>query len=180
MLSLKKSLNKTLRMGPGGFPSIDDLDSFEVPKGFKLKGDLVNPDLIKKQSTTQNRQSKRQLKKQIKYTEKMFCQKKGRKDKKTCEFLRRVYEKYDGNFSEQQLRTLSYITGFKRKQLIKWFYDRKKKIQDAVKAKMLSCPNTIFLITNTKTGKNITPSFNKIVCNKPIFKIEKVLRSTEK
>ena len=177
MLSLKKGFNKTLRMGvlPGGFPPLDDLDSFEVPKGFKLKGDLVNQDL-RKQSTTQNRHSKRQLKKQIKYTEKMFCQKKGRKDKMTCEFLRRVYEKYDGNFSEHQLRTLSYITGFKRKQLIKWFYDRKKKIQDAVKAKMLSCPNTIFLITNMKTGKNITPSFNKIVCNKPIFKIEKVVR----
>jgi hypothetical protein len=157
------------------FPPVEDLDHFEVPKVLKIKAAMVNTQ-FPKQTLNLNRQSKRQMKKQIKYNERILCQKKGRKDKKTCDYLRKVFERYDGDFSEQQLRSLTYITGFKRKQLIKWFYDRKKKIQDAVKAKMLSCPNTIFLITNMKTGQNITPSFHSIVCNKPIFQIEKVIR----
>jgi hypothetical protein len=157
------------------FPPVEDLDNFEVPKVLKIKAAMVNTQ-FPKQTLNLNRQSKRQMKRQIKYNERILCQKKGRKDQKTCEYLRKVFERYDGDFTEQQLRSLTYITGFKRKQLIKWFYDRKKKIQDAVKAKMLSCPNTLFLITNMKTGKNITPSFNSIVCNKPIFQIEKVVR----
>ena len=150
--SISKKAQKSFRLvADGSFPSLEDLENFEVTKGFKLKGDSLNHE-SSKQTSISDRLSKRQMKKQIKYNERILCQKKGRKDKMTCDFLRRVFEKYDGNFSEQQLRSLTYITGFKRKQLIKWFYDRKKKIEDAVKAKMLSCPNTIFLITNTKTG----------------------------
>merc|ERR1711990_76791 len=102
------------------FPPVEDLDAFEVPKVLtNIKSTILNTK-FPKQTLNLNRHSKRQLKKQIKFNERILCQKKGRKDQETCEYLRKVYEKYDGNFSEQQLRSLTYITGFKRKQLIKW------------------------------------------------------------
>ena len=68
-----------------------------------------------KNKYNQWRQTKRQIKKQMKFNEKVLCKNKGRKDKRTCDYLLKVYDRYDGVLTEQQLRNLTYITGFKRK-----------------------------------------------------------------
>lgn len=84
-----------------------------------------------------------------------------------------AFDKYQGKWDEQQFRELTYITGFNKRQLNKWFWDRKKKVKDSLKAKTLSYPGLLFEVTNSITGQDLTPSFKTIICNKPIFLIEK-------
>ena len=83
----------------------------------------------------------------------MFCRSKGRKDKKTQEILMKAFDKYQGKWDEQQFRELTYITGFNKRQLNKWFWDRKKKVKDSLKAKTLSYPGLLFQVTNNLTGQ---------------------------
>lgn len=78
------------------------------------------------------------------------------------------YHLYDGTWDEKNFFELLSKTGFTKKQLNKWFWDRKKKENDALAAKQLSYPGLIFMITNMKTGKDLTPEFKKI-CSRPIF-----------
>ena len=109
----------------------------------------------------------------------LFCKSKGRKDKKTYDILMQAFDKYQGKWDEQQFRELTYITGFNKRQLNKWFWDRKKKVKDSLKAKTLSYPGLLFEVTNSKTGQDLTPSFKTIICNKPIFLIEKACRAVK-
>ena len=82
--------------------------------------------------------------------------------------LIRYYYLYDGHWNDKNFQELIETTGFSKKQLNKWFWDRKKKERDAVEAKKLSYPGLIFEITNVKTGQDLTPEFKKLCC-KPIF-----------
>jgi hypothetical protein len=68
-------------------------------------------------------------------------------------------------------------SGFTKKQLNKWFWDRKKKEKDMLAKKHLTYPGLIFQITNMDTGEDLTPTFAKMITSKPIFKVEKVDRS---
>lgn len=82
------------------------------------------------------------------------------------------YHKYEGHWDETQFKDLIVQTGFSKKQLNKWFWDRKEKQKHEIEAKKLSYPGLVFIITNHKTGKDLTPDFKKICC-KPIFKVER-------
>ena len=97
---------------------------------------------------------------------------KGRKTKEQMKTLISYYHLYEGSWDEKNFFELVQQTGFSKKQLNKWFWDRKKKETDALEAKKLSYPGLIFAITNVKTGQDLTPEFKKI-CSKPIFLIEK-------
>lgn len=97
---------------------------------------------------------------------------KGRKTKEQMKVLISYYHLYDGSWDEKNFFELVQQTGFSKKQLNKWFWDRKKKETDALEAKKLSYPGLIFAITNVQTGQDLTPEFKKI-CSKPIFLIEK-------
>jgi succinate dehydrogenase flavin-adding protein (antitoxin of CptAB toxin-antitoxin module) len=99
----------------------------------------------------------------------------GRKTKAQQKILIQYFDLYSGEWKESIFEELTSITGFNKRQLNKWFWDRKKKVKEAIKAKKLSYPGMIFQITNTRTGKDLTPSFNQI-CGKKIFKVEKVTR----
>ena len=98
---------------------------------------------------------------------------KGRKTKEQMKILISYYHLYEGSWDEKNFFELVQKTGFSKKQLNKWFWDRKKKETDALEAKKLSYPGLIFAITNVKTGQDLTPEFKKL-CSKPIFIIEKV------
>jgi hypothetical protein len=98
---------------------------------------------------------------------------KGRKTKQQMKVLISYYHLYDGTWDEKNFCELIERTGFTKKQLNKWFWDRKKKETDALDAKKLSYPGLIFAITNVKTGKDMTPSFKKVCSTQPIFLIEK-------
>lgn len=84
--------------------------------------------------------------------------------------LIRYYYLYDGHWNDENFQELIEATGFSKKQLNKWFWDRKKRERDAIEAKKLSYPGLIFSINNIKTGKDLTPEF-RTICQKPIFKI---------
>jgi hypothetical protein len=47
--------------------------------------------------------------------------------------LLNAFVKYNGHWEEEHFRNLVILTGYKKKQLNKWFWDRKKKISDALK-----------------------------------------------
>lgn len=98
---------------------------------------------------------------------------KGRKTKQQMKILISYYHLYDGTWDEKNFCELIERTGFTKKQLNKWFWDRKKKETDALDAKKLSYPGLIFAITNVRTGKDMTPSFKKVCSTQPIFLIEK-------
>jgi len=87
--------------------------------------------------------------------------------------LIRYYYKYEGHWDDKNFHDLIELTGFNKKQLNKWFWDRKKKEEDTQEAKKLSYPGLIFLIHNTKTGDDLTPEFKRLCC-KPIFEITKI------
>lgn len=99
----------------------------------------------------------------------MICKSKGRKTSSQLEVLVQAFQKYNGKWDESNFRHLVRVTGFTKRQLNKWFWDRKKKVRDAQKTKKLSYPGLLFEITNTVTGQDLTPSFKTIICNQPIF-----------
>ena len=101
---------------------------------------------------------------------------KGRKTKKQMKVLISYYHLYDGTWDEKNFCELIERTGFTKKQLNKWFWDRKKKETDALDAKKLSYPGLIFAITNVQTGQDLTPSFKRVCSTQPIFLIEKCKR----
>ena len=72
------------------------------------------------------------------------------------------YHLYKGKWDEDVFGELISKTGFNKKQLNKWFWDRKKKLQDTLQAKKLSYPGLIFEVTNMETGQDLTPSFKKL------------------
>ena len=92
------------------------------------------------------------------------------------ELLISYYHLYEGSWDEKNFCELIERTGFSKKQLNKWFWDRKKKENDAIEAKKISYPGLIFAITNVRTGKDLTPSFKKVCSAQPIFLVEKVRR----
>ena len=55
---------------------------------------------------------------------------------------------YEGHWDETHFRDLILKTGFSKKQLNKWFWDRKEKERLDIEAKKLSYPGLIFIITN--------------------------------
>jgi hypothetical protein len=114
------------------------------------------------------------VKQLLREEERLICKSKGRKTQKQQEILMKAFQKYNGKWDENNFRVLVRLTGFTKRQLNKWFWDRKKKVRDAIKAKRLSYPGLLFEITNIKTGQDLTPSFKTIICNQPIFQIEKV------
>lgn len=69
---------------------------------------------------------------------------KGRKSKETLKLLISYYHLYEGTWDEKNFCELLSQTGFTKKQLNKWFWDRKKKETDALEAKRLSYPGLIF------------------------------------
>lgn len=60
---------------------------------------------------------------------------KGRKSKEQMKLLISYYHLYDGAWDEKNFFELVQKTGFTKKQLNKWFWDRKKKENDALAAK---------------------------------------------
>jgi hypothetical protein len=88
----------------------------------------------------------------------------------------KAFESYNGRWDEVKFRELIYLTGFKKKQLNKWFWDRKYKITQAIKLKKITYPGLLFQITDEKTGKDLTPSFQKITGSQPLFFVEKCKR----
>jgi hypothetical protein len=54
-------------------------------------------------------------------------QAKGRKSKEIVKLLISYYHLYEGHWDEDNFRDLILKTGFNKKQLNKWFWDRKEK-----------------------------------------------------
>lgn len=108
---------------------------------------------------------KKSIKQQIREEERLICKSKGRKTNEQQEILLKAFQKYKGKWDENNFRYLVRVTGFTKRQLNKWFWDRKKKVKDALNAKKLSYPGLLFEITNVVTGKDLTPSFKTIICN---------------
>jgi len=63
------------------------------------------------------------------------------------------------------------MSGFNKKQLNKWMWDRRKKEKEIQAHKKLTYPGLIFQITDTRTDRDLTPSFTSLACNKPLFKV---------
>lgn len=59
---------------------------------------------------------------------------------------------YEGHWDENNFKTLIEESGFKKKQLNKWFWDRKKRETEAIKHRRLNYPGLIFTVTQMKTG----------------------------
>ena len=85
-----------------------------------------------------------------------------------------VYKK-TGKWDKDKLGHLIKITGYDKRQLNKWMWDRLHKEKESLKAKQKAYPGIIFTIKNMKNGKDLTPDFSK-VCIKPLFRVEKVDR----
>ena len=85
----------------------------------------------------------------------------------------KYFNLYKGTWDDERLGELITLTGFSKKQLNKWFWDRTKRMKDCLEEKKMSYPGLIFQITNMETDQDLTPSFKKLCVNKPIFKIEK-------
>ena len=96
-----------------------------------------------------------------------------RKSNQQINLLMRYYQHYEGKWDPVLFNDLIKATGYSKKQLNKWFWDRKKKERDALQAKRLSYPGLIFEITNARTGKDLTPSFTTITNKLPLFCITK-------
>uniref|UniRef100_A0A7S3CKR3 Homeobox domain-containing protein n=1 Tax=Strombidium rassoulzadegani TaxID=1082188 RepID=A0A7S3CKR3_9SPIT len=103
---------------------------------------------------------------------------KGRKTKGQLKILLRYFDKYNGKWDESQFRELVEKTGYSKRQLNKWFYDRNKKVKESIKAKQISYPGLVFRIMNMKSGRDLTPSFKKLTRGRKIFHIEKVKRNS--
>lgn len=99
--------------------------------------------------------------------------KQGRKTKETLQLLIQYYQHYEGTWSDSKFASLIEKTGFSKRQLNKWFWDRKKKETEQMEFKKLSYPGLIFRVECTRTGKDLTPSFRNLCC-KPIFKIDRI------
>jgi hypothetical protein len=54
-------------------------------------------------------------------------QSKGRKSKEIVKLLISYYHLYEGHWDEDNFKDLLMQTGFNKKQLNKWFWDRKEK-----------------------------------------------------
>ena len=78
-----------------------------------------------------------------------------------------------GKWEEEKFGHLIPLTGMSAKQLNKWFWDRKKKEDDSIKAKKMSYPGLIFHVYNIKSGKDLTPAFPTLVHRVKIFTIQK-------
>ena len=100
-----------------------------------------------------------------------------RKTQKLLNLLTKYYESYSGKWDPAIFNDLIEQSGFNKKQLNKWFWDRKKKERDSLQAKKLSYPGLIFSITNTKSGKDLTPTFSAIASRLPLFKTTKVRKT---
>uniref|UniRef100_A0A7S3IHP1 Homeobox domain-containing protein n=1 Tax=Strombidium inclinatum TaxID=197538 RepID=A0A7S3IHP1_9SPIT len=99
---------------------------------------------------------------------------KGRKTKGQMKLLLSYFHLYKGKWDDELFGDLVEKTGFNKKQLNKWFWDRKKKVSEAISAKKQSYPGLIFEVTNMETGMDLTPTFKRMCVNKPIFIVEKV------
>jgi hypothetical protein len=84
------------------------------------------------------------------------------------------YHLYEGHWDDKNFKELIFQTGFSKKQLNKWFWDRKKKETDSLDMKKLTYPGLIFQITCMKSGADLTPNFQQLAKSKPLFRVEKV------
>jgi len=57
---------------------------------------------------------------------------KGRKTKEQMKLLLSYFDLYNGKWDDELFRDLITKTGFNKKQLNKWFWDRKKKVNEAL------------------------------------------------
>ena len=87
---------------------------------------------------------------------------------------------YKGSWEDKKFNHLVKATGFKKRQINKWFWDHKKKENDLIAAKKILYPGLIFTIMDTRNGRDLTPNFKKLFHKKAIFTIEKVKRDLEK
>lgn len=55
-----------------------------------------------------------------------------------------LYHKYEGHWDEDNFKDLVQKTGYSKKQLNKWFWDRKEKERLDIEAKKLTYPGLIF------------------------------------
>lgn len=69
---------------------------------------------------------------------------KGRKSKEILKILIQYYHMYEGHWDEQHFRDLIQKTGYSKKQLNKWFWDRKERQREELEAKKLTYPGLIF------------------------------------
>ena len=105
--------------------------------------------------------------------------KSNRKDEKLLKILINAYASYEGKWDEKKFRCLVAQTGLNKSQLNKWFWDRRKRDKDSIKARRCSYPGLLFEITDTKTGKDLTPMFRRLFTknSETLFKVEKQAKS---
>ena len=83
------------------------------------------------------------------------------------------YHLYEGHWDDENFKDLITQTGFTKKQLNKWFWDRKRKENRNMEIKKLTYPGLIFQITNMQSGEDLTPSFMQMAKLKPLFRVIK-------
>ena len=99
-----------------------------------------------------------------------------RKSKHIVKLLISHYFKYEGHWDDNHFKEVLLQTGFTKKQLNKWFWDRREKERHLIEAKKLTYPGIVFQITDCNTGKDLTPDFVKL-CQKPIFSTKKISKT---
>ena len=97
-----------------------------------------------------------------------------RKTQMETSILMEYYHLYQGTSDSKLLNHISKKTGFSKKQLNKWFWDRKQREQQLDEARSLTYPGVIFAITDTRSGKDITPTFSEMFGEHNLFTTEKV------
>ena len=81
---------------------------------------------------------------------------------------------------DQPLGQKSRNAGLSKKQLNKWLWDRNKRVKDALKKKKIMYPGCIFQITNTESGKDLTPTFGEVLGGQKLFEIHRISRNIRK
>ena len=95
----------------------------------------------------------------------------GRKTQAQTDFLCQYQHLYTGKWEFDKFGHLIALTGMSAKQLNKWFWDRKKKGDDSIKAKKMFYPGLIFKVYNTKLDKDLTPLFPTLFQRVKIFSL---------
>lgn len=92
-----------------------------------------------------------------------------RKTQKQLSELMNHFHKYKGYWDNELFSELLKKTGYSKKQLNKWFWDRRKKVDELEQARRFSYPGVIFKISNKRTGQDLTPTFQQLFRHKPLF-----------
>ena len=105
---------------------------------------------------------------------------KSRLSKNVLDLFIKNFQNYEGYWDDSKFSQLAKRAGLSKKQLNKWLWDRNKRVKDALKKKKIMYPGCIFQITNTESGKDLTPTFGEVLGGQKLFEIHRISRNIRK